>query len=278
MLRERLAQVFRDRVAGPEAAERAEKIWRTPGERWFTNDDPIAKVNGAASMYVGGIRALLVQSLHPLPMEAVVQFDHYETDPWTRLQTTANYVAATTYARIDDATEIIEKVRRVHDHITGVTEDGQEFRASDPHLLMWVHVAEIESFLTAYQMYSPHPLSAQEQDIYVAQSAIPARILGVENPPETLAELKEIMASYAGELKPTRGTRSVVDFMTKNPPVPWYMRPGFEAFVQGAIASLPVEYRQMLGLPTTGDGWRRRLGAVATASVRWSLGHAELEV
>ena len=277
-MKDRLAQVFRDRVAGPDAAERAERIWRTPGERWFTDDDPIAKVNGAATMYVGGIRALLLQSLHPLPMEAVVQFSNYQSDPWTRLQTTANYVAETTYGRIEDATALINRVKQVHTHIHGETADGRHFDASDPHQLTWVHVAEIDSFLTAYQMYSGTPLSPAEQDTYVEQSAVSARILGVVDPPTTVDAMKEILASYTPELEFTPGAQGVVEFMTTKPPVPWYMRPGFEMFVQGAIASLPTQYRQMLSLPTTGDWWRTTLGKAATASVQWSLGHAKLEI
>ncbi|MDY6049229.1 MAG: oxygenase MpaB family protein [Corynebacterium sp.] len=278
MFRERLAQFFRDRVAGPDAEERAERIWRTPGERWFTDDDPIARVNGAGSMYVGGIRALLLQSLHPLPMEAVVQFSNYQGDPWTRLQTTAYYVAETTYGRVADATALINRVRQVHTHIHGTTPNGRRFDACDPHQLMWVHVAEIDSFLTAYQMYSGTPLTPAEEDTYVEQAAVPARLLGVVDPPTTVAEMKTILADYTPELKLTPGAAGVVEFMTSKPPVPAYLRPGFAMFVAGAIASLPTQYRAMLQVPTSGNWWRHPMGKLATTSVTWSLGHAHLEI
>lgn len=56
------------RVAGSEGPARRERIFEAPGKRWFTEDRPIRRVHADASMFVGGLRALLLQSLHPLAM------------------------------------------------------------------------------------------------------------------------------------------------------------------------------------------------------------------
>ena len=58
-------------MAGDDAPERARRIWGAEGERWFTSDDPIWRVNADASMFPGGLAALLLQSLHPLAMAGV---------------------------------------------------------------------------------------------------------------------------------------------------------------------------------------------------------------
>ena len=76
-------------------------------------------------MFVGGLRALLLQSLHPLAMIAVAQHSDYREDPWGRLQRTSTFLAATTYGTIEDAQRAVDRVRRVHEHVTGITPDGR---------------------------------------------------------------------------------------------------------------------------------------------------------
>ena len=60
-----------ERVAGPRGRRRRAVIHDAPGERWFAEDRPIRQVHGDSAMFVGGIRALLLQSLHPLAMAGV---------------------------------------------------------------------------------------------------------------------------------------------------------------------------------------------------------------
>src|SRR5256885_2577846 len=100
-------------------------------------------------MFIGGIRALLLQSLHPLAMAAVAQHSDYKGDPWGRLQRTSYFLAVTTFGRTEDAMAAIARVRAVHARVTGFAADGRPYAASDPHLLTWVHIAEADSFLRA---------------------------------------------------------------------------------------------------------------------------------
>ena len=64
----RLGAALRARVAGDDAAERAQVIWGREGERWFTPEDPVWRVHADAAMFPGGVAALLLQSLHPPAM------------------------------------------------------------------------------------------------------------------------------------------------------------------------------------------------------------------
>lgn len=98
-MRRRFGLLLRAKVAGDDAAERARQIWGKPGERWFSRDDPIWRVHKDASMFVGGITTLLLQSLHPLAMAGVAGHSGYRSDPWGRLQRTSDYLAVTTGRR-----------------------------------------------------------------------------------------------------------------------------------------------------------------------------------
>lgn len=272
--RVRLARALRGRVAGSDAPARAAVIWGTPGPRWFTPDDEIWRVHLDAAMFVGGIRALLLQSLHPLAMAGVAGHSGYKSDPWGRLQRTSYYLASTTFGTIEDAESVIATVRGIHDRVRGRAPDGRPYAASDPHLLGWVHVAEIDSFLAAYQAYGPRPLTDAESDRYVAQAGWAAGRLGVTDPPRTVQQLRDRLASYRPELTGTPAAREAARFLLLEPPLPTAQRAGYALLSAGALAILPTWARRELELPvvpgldTLGG---RPAGRVAAAAVRWAL-------
>src|SRR6201999_1992097 len=127
-LQRRLGQALFARVAGPRGPERRARF-AAPGPRWFEDDAPIRTVHGDAAMFVGGLRALLLQSLHPLAMAAVAQHSDYKKDPWGRLQRTSTFLAGTTFGRETDARAAIARVRAVHEHVTGTAPDGRAYAA-----------------------------------------------------------------------------------------------------------------------------------------------------
>ena len=107
------------RVAGPEGPRRRERIHSAAGPRWFESGSPIQQVHGDASMFVGGIRALLMQSLHPLAMAGVMDHSGFEGDPWGRLQRTSYFLAVTTFGTADDAEKMVAAIRAVHERVVG---------------------------------------------------------------------------------------------------------------------------------------------------------------
>ena len=269
----RLGLALRDRVAGEDAPERAQRIWGAEGERWFSPDDPIWRVHADAAMFPGGISALLLQSLHPLAMAGVAGHSGYKGDPWGRLQRTSYFLAVTTFGTAQDAQAAVARVRGIHRRVTGVAPDGRPYAATDPHLLRWVHVAEIWSFLSAFQAYAAAPLTAPEADQYVAQTMRPATLLGATDLPATVAELDEVIASYRPELESTPAAREATRFMLLNPPVPLLARPGYALIAAGGVALLPGWARRSLRLPLFGPGVAvaSRAGAVSAALVRWGM-------
>ena len=275
--RRELGRALRSRVAGEDAQTKAARIWQSEGERWFGPDDPVWRVHADAAMFPGGIRALLLQSLHPLAMAGVAAHSGYKGDPWGRLQRTSEFLATTTFGTIDHAQEAIARVRSIHERVRGTAPDGRPYAASDPHLLLWVHATEADSFLTSFQRYARDPLSDAEADTYVEQAAVVARLLGVLDPPTTVAGLRATIEDFRPELAGTAAAREAARFLLVNPPLPPAARPGYAALAAGAVAMLPRWARRPLRLPwlpVTERVVGRPLGGAATAVVRWAM-HAE---
>ncbi|MFD6447287.1 oxygenase MpaB family protein [Promicromonospora sp. NPDC060204] len=274
-LRARVGNALFTKVAGPHGFEARDRIHLTPGPRWFAPGSPIRQVHADSATFAGGLRALLLQSLHPLAMAGVAGHSGYRGDPWGRLARTSTFLATTTFATAEHAQEMVDRVRAVHDRVRGRAPDGRPYRASDPHLLTWVHVAEADSFLAAHQRYGEQPLSPAEADEYVAQSGRVARALGAEVVPESVAELAECLRSYRAELVATPEALDTAHFLLREPPLPWVARAPYRLLAAGSVALLPGWARADLDVET----WFSRTlggpaGAVAVRGVRWGLGSA----
>jgi uncharacterized protein (DUF2236 family) len=277
-LRQRLGQQLFERVAGPEGPSRRDRIANAEGPRWFDDDRPIRRVHGDASMFVGGLRALLLQSLHPLAMAGVEGHSGYRGDPWGRLQRTSHFLAVTSFGSSADAEAMVERIRGIHEKVNGNAPDGRPYAASDPHLLKWVHLAEIDSFLRAHQRYGAAPLDAAGCDGYVADTARVARALGVVDPPTTVAELDEQLSAYRPELAGTPQARAAARFMLLSPPIPVLIRPAYGVLGAAAVALLPVWARMPLRLPylpLTEALAVRAAGQVLTSTIRWAMSPPE---
>jgi uncharacterized protein (DUF2236 family) len=277
MLRSKLGEAIFHKVAGDEGPKRRDRIHGLPGPRWFPEGSPIQQVHGDASMFLGGMRALMLQSLHPAAMTAVSEHSGYRGDMWGRLARTSTFLATTTFGAASDAQAAVDVVRRIHERITGTMPDGTPYVASDPHLLQWVHVAEIDSFLKAHQTYGAAPLDQAGRDEYVAQTAEVAERLGVVDAPRTEAELRRTLEGYRPELRGTDHAREAISFLIWHPQLPAAARPAYLLLASAAIAQMPRWSRRELGLPSLPLAERtvvRGVGEVATRTIRWAMAPA----
>ncbi|WP_353946126.1 oxygenase MpaB family protein [Streptomyces sp. HUAS MG91] len=273
-LRLRAGKVLFARVAGPEGPRNREAIHETPGPRWFPEGSPIRRVHADSAMFVGGLSALLVQTLHPSAMAAVAAHSGYRGDPWGRLHRTSTFLATTTYGTADSAQSACDRLNAVHARIQGVTDDGVAYRASDPHLLEWVHIAEIDSFLRAHQRFATARLTRNECDQYVAQTARVAEALGVARPPRTVAELRERFTAYRPELRATPEALDTARYLLLRPPLPVPALPFYAALASNAIALLPRWAADELRLPRwePAERWAvRPTGRLITGLIRWAM-------
>ena len=272
--RRRAGLMVRSRIAGDDAAERRQQIWHSPGERWNAPDDAICAVHGDASMFAGGLTALLLQSLHPLAMAGVADHSDYRGDPWGRLQRTSQFIATTTFGTVPDASELIRVINGVHRSVVGTDYRGRPYDARDPHLLRWVHVAEIWSFLECHRLYGRTRLSPQRQDEYVRQAARTGVMLGARQVPTSVAELRAALEEYRPELEASPPALDARRFLLDGPPMAWTDRPAYALLREGAIAALPGWSRSMLELPDGPLGSRtaaERLGRTGVSTLRWVL-------
>ena len=168
-LRSWLGSQIRDRVVGPDADVRRTELFDTDEPGWFDDDAPIRRVHADASMFVGGMRALLFQSLHPLAMAGVAQHSDYRADP---VGTAAAHRRLSCRDHVRASLRSTAGGRRRASSSPSVLSarqpDGRPYAANDPHLLHWVHIAELDSFLAAHDRFGQQPLLGSERDQYVA--------------------------------------------------------------------------------------------------------------
>ena len=171
-------------------------------------------------MFVGGLRGLLVQALNPLAMAAVDQHSSYKHDPWGRLMRTSEYIVATTFGDTATADEAARRVREIHKHVRGVDPfTNKPYRADDPELLLWIHCAEIHSFMTGYR-YFGGGLERAEADRYVEEMVRAAELVGLhaEEVPHTYGELTDYVRGETMVASPA--AREALRFILF-PPVVW---------------------------------------------------------
>jgi uncharacterized protein (DUF2236 family) len=267
-----LGEQVRARVVGPDAPARRAELFDSDEPGWFAEDAPIRRVHADASMFIGGLRALLFQSLHPLAMAGVAQHSEYRRDPWGRLQRTADFLAATTFGPASEAQRAVDRVHRVHRHVVGTASDGRSYSANDPHLLEWVHIAELDSFLASHDRYGDHRLAGDERDRYVADAAVVARALGVIDPPQTERDLRARLASFRPELRGTDEARTAARYLLLQPPLPLGARAPYAMIAGAAVALMPAWTRLPLRLPwlpVSEAVALRPAGDAVTRTLRW---------
>lgn len=208
-------------------------------------------VHGSMATLVAGIRALLMQTLHPGAMAGVHDWSRYRDDPLGRLSGTIRWIICVTFGSTDQARRESGRVGRFHDRVQGeyAAHDGASvpYSAHDAELLEWVHLAFTDAFLGCAEVWAPRiPGGA---DRYVAEWAIAGELVGVVDPPRSERELRDRLAALreAEVLRRDERVDEIVGFL-RHPPLERAMRLPYAVLFGGAVASLPKEFRQLLGL------------------------------
>ena len=200
---------------------------------------------------VAGLRALMIQSLLASARDGrgVDQHSDWRQDPVGRLAATSAYLATISYGDRGAAERAGARVRRIHDHISGVdTVTGQPYEASDPALLLWVHVALVESNLAAGRLFGT-PLSAEDSDSYIAEMVVAAELVGVPGDlvPASAAALDAYISSVRPALRCTPAARESMAYLLDPPGLDEDLAEIWADVRDGVLASLPDWARQMYG-------------------------------
>lgn len=219
---------------------------------WRVHREPI--------LWLAGLRALYLQALHPRAVAGVVQNSDYRRDSWSRLLRTAEYVGTVVYGTTDDAQRAGRRVRAIHRHLTGTDpRTGEEFRIDESDLLRWIHVTEVESFVTTACRAGLH-LTDDEVDAYYTEQVRAAQLVGLDpsSVPSSQADIEHYFREIRPELALTRDARDVARFLSAPPMHPalqWTVgRPLWFGVASTSFALLPRWARRMYrlpGLPTT---------------------------
>ncbi len=211
----------------------------------FGPDSVTWRIHADVSMFVGGIAALMVQTLHPLAAAGVADHSRFREEPLRRLSRTGSFVAATTYAATPVAESVIAAVRRVHDSVTGTAPNGVPYAANDPALLRWVHVAEVTSFARAYRRYYPFPVRAGDIDRYYAETSTVAQLLGASDVPGSREEMHHYLAGIQPELEASPQARELFWFVSQPVDRDPITRAVHALLIQSAIGLLPSWARKL---------------------------------
>lgn len=273
--RDRLVSGFRSIVSGdPSGAPPwIRELEYGDDEGYFGPESAVWAVHGNLATLVGGVRSLLVQTLHPAVVNGVDQHSTYREDPLGRLAGTTCWLTLTTFGSRATADRACARVRGMHRRVRGTYYDGRgrerAYRANDERLLGWVHAAFTQSFLVCHEVFAgPVPGG---RDAYVEEWATAGRLVGLSAPPRTAAELDLLIESYDPELACTPATARTVAFL-RDPPLPAPAKVGYQMLFAAAASTLADRHRRLLGLPPAGARTGQVAGRALLAGMRTLLG------
>ncbi|MFI1438527.1 oxygenase MpaB family protein [Streptomyces fructofermentans] len=241
------------------------------------------QMHGDPMMWVAGVRALYLQALYPRAVRGVMQNSDFRRDAWGRLMRTADFVGTTTYGTTAAAERAGARVRKIHTLLTATDPaTGERYRIDEPGLLLWVHCAEIDSYLHVVRR-SGFALTDAQADRYIDEHRVSARLVGLD-PAEVPRDRKEL-AAYFERMRPELAAgpeaRDVDDFL-RSPPTPALLVPArallWRRVADLAYASLPPYAHELYGRPVRPPGTvTRHLRLTGTvlrrvpARLRWQL-------
>ena len=273
-LRRQVADGFRRIVSGDPtgAPDWVKQIAQGSDAGYFGPGSAPWAVHGALPTLVGGVRALLMQALHPGALAGVMQHSRYETDALGRLAGTTKWLTVVTFGDTAAADRECARVQGVHRKVVGtyIGSNGETpYAAADPDLLRWVHIAFTDSFLATHQVWGgPIPGGP---DAYVREWAKSGELVGVVDPPRSVAELRDQLAAYDQVLSGGPAAASTVNFI-RNAPLGAGAKVPYAGLFAGAVSTMPAGHRALLGLPTVPLALTKPLVGALLGSLSLALG------
>lgn len=222
--------------------------------------------NNPVALFIGGVTAVLLELAEPRVRSGVWDHTSFRTDPLPRMKRTGLAAMVTVYGARSRAEAMIAGVGRMHGRVTGLTPDGQPYRADDPELLDWVQATASYGFMEAYHRFV-RPLSDAERDRFYAESAPAARLYGATGAPTSVAALEACFAAMRPKLEPSAIVLEFLAIMRRTPILPGPLRATQGLFIRAGVELLPAWTRETLGLgPAHGlKPWEARLVRAAGA-------------
>ena len=228
-----------------------------PPAGYFTDDSMLRRVQREHAVALGGPRALLMQATHPVAFDGFFALTSALTDPYARLQRTANVLNAISFGTREEADAATRRVRAIHRRIKGTLKEpagrfpaGTPWAADDPALLLWILATLVDSNLLVYQRYV-RPLTRDERQAYWEDFKIVGKLFALRkrDMPETIEDFEAYMEGMlrSGDLYVSERARELAIDIVMRPPLPPVMLPVRELINQVTVGLLPTEIRRLYG-------------------------------
>lgn len=251
-----------------------EAVAEGEGPGYFMPEDAPWVIHAELATMAGGVRALLVQALHPGSLAGVRDHSRYKDDPLGRLAGTIQWLTVTTFASKDSLLKEAERIKSMHKKVKGTYTDAKSekksYSAYDQDLLLWVHIAFMESFLKCHQAYSSVPIPGGA-DAYVRLWGESVKPLGLKEAPTTEHELEEAMLHFESELTVSEDTRDVIQWIYKAP-LPFPARLVYKLLFQAAYLTLSEKHQEMIGIKTLPTWLIQPATRFSLRCMKWMLG------
>lgn len=239
--------------SGVETTDGTDSTDETHDDGLFGPDSVTWRVHLEPVLWVAGMRALLLQSLHPRVMRGTYQnsalFDPKKA--WPRFQRTVQFVGTRTFGSTAEIEAAARRVRRLHASLRGHDPDtGTDFRLDLPDNLLWVHACEIDSYVDVARRAGV--LDDADADAYVAESVRAAEVVGLD--PATVPSSRAQLAAYLDRVRPglrlTEEARlGVGGLLRPQPEAPAAAAVALSTIAGLAFGTLPRWARRLYGLP-----------------------------
>lgn len=257
------------------AAARQDDGYFGPGSvSWRVFSDPSAQL--------GGVAAILLQSLNPMMMRVFAGTSGYASDVEGRSERTGRYLDTTIFGDRAHADAAGEAVQRLHARSVWVDpHTGEELRADTEEWLAWTHNSLVYGFLRAADAFGPE-LTPEEQDRFVREQHEAARIVGIESL-RLLPADRAALEAYIDENKDWMALTLPAAELSRNLRKPALKGNPFKVWatvnIQDGILSLLPDWALLLfGV----EGRPMNLGAAARVTRRFiesaRKGHSEAEL
>ena len=222
------------------------------GPGFFTPDDAPWVIHADLATMPGGVRALLLQALHPGSLAGVRDHSRYKDDPLGRLAGTIQWLTVTTFASKESLLKESERIKSMHKNVKGTYTDARSdtksYSAYHQDLLLWVHIAFTDSFLKSHQAYSSTPIPGGA-DAYVKLWGESVRLLGLKQRPADATELNDALERFESELVVSDDTKEVIQWIYKAP-LPGAAKLVYKLLFQAAYLTLDQRHQKMIGIKT----------------------------
>ncbi|MEM6537590.1 MAG: oxygenase MpaB family protein [Pseudomonadota bacterium] len=203
------------------------------------------------TLFIGGIAAVLLEFAYPAVREGVWRHSNFRIDPVGRLRRTGLAAMVTVYGPQSVARRMIKRVNAMHANVSGITDDGLAYNATDPDLLDWVQATANFGFLEAYATYAS-AMTPDEKDTYYKEARPSAALYGAFGAPASLEAQGAFIDNKLNALESSPQIFEFIDIIRHAPALPAHMRPSQRVFLRAAIDILPEQVRRILDLEGRG--------------------------